>query len=82
MRVPEYGRWNTSHGAAMFKRERVKCSSISAAARLRRARVISCDLRAVLARVSRPTQAEIKADKYEGSEPIQQWLDRGSRKYD
>jgi hypothetical protein len=81
----------------MFKRERVKCGSISAAARLlhrdiptlptdllqfRRAMLISRDLRTVFAEVSRPTRAEIKADKYEGSVPVQQWLDWGSRKYD
>ncbi len=81
----------------MFKRGRVKCSSKSAAAQLlhrdlptlptasqrfRRATAITRDLRAVLAGVSRPTQAEIEADKYEGSVPVQQWLDRGSRKYD
>lgn len=52
----------------MFERWRVKW----------RAKVISRDLRAVLAAVSRPTEAEIKADKYEESEPVRQWLDRGA----
>jgi hypothetical protein len=83
--------------AAMLKRERFKRGSKSVAARLlhrdiptlptalqqfRRTTLILSDLRAVLAGVSRPTQAEVKADKYEGSVPVQQWLDRGSRKYD
>jgi hypothetical protein len=81
----------------MSKRERVKCRSTSAAARLlrrdippmptasrqlRRAKVVSRDLRAALARVLRPTEAEIQADKYEGNVPVRQWLDLGSRKYD
>ena len=81
----------------MSKRERVKCSSTSATARLlrrdippvptasrqlRRAKVVSRDLCAVLAGVLRPTQAEIEADEYEGNVPVQQWLDLGSRKYD
>jgi hypothetical protein len=81
----------------MFKRERVKCGSRSASARLlhrdnptlptalqqfRRAKQISRDLRTVLAGVSRPTQAEIEADEYEGCVPVRQWLDRGLRKYD
>jgi hypothetical protein len=54
----------------------------TASQQFRRAKVISRDLRAVLAAASRPTQAEIKADKYEGNVPVQQWLDRGSRNYD
>ena len=79
----------------MFKRERVKCSSKSIVARLlrrdiptvpadlrqsRRAKRISRYLPAVLAAISRPTRAELEADKYEGSVPVQQWLDRSSRK--
>ena len=47
-----------------------------------RGKLISRDLHAVLSRVSRPTQAEIEADEYQGSVPILQWLGRGSRKYD
>ena len=47
-----------------------------------RGRLSSRDLRAVLARISRPTPAEIEADKYEGGVPILQWLGRASRKYD
>jgi hypothetical protein len=48
----------------------------------RRAKLISRDLCAVLARVSRPNQAEIEADEYDGRVPIRKWLGRGSRKYD
>jgi hypothetical protein len=47
-----------------------------------RAKLNSHDLRAVLARVSRPSQAEIEADEYDGRVPLLQWLGRGSRKYD
>jgi hypothetical protein len=78
----------------MFKRERVNGDWILAAACLRRrnlptlptelrqfhrAQLISRDLHAVLARVSRPTQAEIEADEYDGRVPILQWLARASR---
>jgi hypothetical protein len=81
----------------MFKRERVKCGSISAAARLlhrdiptpptdllqfRRAKLMSRNLRAVLAGVPRPTQAEIDADEYDGSVSVLEWLGRSSRKND
>jgi hypothetical protein len=54
----------------------------SVSQQFRRAELISRDLPAVLAGVPQPTEAEIKADKYEGSVPVQQWLDRGSRKFD
>jgi hypothetical protein len=78
----------------MFKRERVNGDWILAAACLRRrnlptlptdlrqihrAKLISRDLHAVLARVSRPTRAEIEADEYDGRVPILQWLARASR---
>ena len=81
----------------MFKRERVNDGWILATACLRRrdlptpptdlrqfrrAKLNSRDLRAALARVSRPTQAEIDADEYDGRVPLLQWLGRGSRKYD
>jgi hypothetical protein len=81
----------------MFKRERVKCGSVSAAARMlhrdiptpptdllqfRRAKLISRDLRAALGGVSRPTQAEIEADEYDGSVPVLEWLSRSSRRCD
>jgi hypothetical protein len=81
----------------MSKRERVKCGSISAAARLlqrdiptpptdllqfRRAKLMSRDLRAALAAVLRPTQAEIEADEYDGSVPVLEWLSRSARKCD
>lgn len=46
-----------------------------------RTELISRGLRAALARVSRPTRAEIEADKYEGRVPVLQWLGRGARKY-
>jgi hypothetical protein len=79
----------------MCKRGRVKDGSILATTRLlhrdvptlptdfqqfHRTKLISRDLRAVLARVSRPTQAEIETDEYEGCVPLLQWLGRGSRK--
>ena len=81
----------------MIKRERVNGDWILAAACLRRrdlpalstelrqfhrAKLNSRDLRAVLERVSRPTQAEIEADEYDGRVSVLQWLGRGSRKYD
>ena len=81
----------------MLKRERANGDWILAAACLRRrdlpmlstdlrhlhrAKLTSRDLRAVLDRVSRLTQAEIEADEYDGRVPVAQWLDRGSRKYD
>jgi hypothetical protein len=81
----------------MFKRERVNEDWILAAACLRRrdiptlptdlrqfhrAKLISRGLRAVLARVSLPIQAEIEADEYDGGMPVVEWLGRDSRKYD
>ena len=50
--------------------------------RFRRAKLISRDLCAVLARVSRPTQGEIEADEYDDRMPVAQWLGRDSRKFD
>jgi len=81
----------------MFKRERGNRDGILATACLlrrdiqspptdlrqfHRGKLTTCDLRAVLARVSRPTQAEIEADEYKGRVPILQWLGRASRKCD
>jgi hypothetical protein len=81
----------------MFKRERRNGDWILATAcllrrdistlpadlrQLHRTKLISRDLRAALARASRPTQAEIEADEYEGRVPVLQWLGRASRKSD
>lgn len=48
--------------------------------RSHRAKLISRDLHAALARASRPTRAEIEADKYEECVPVRQWLGSASRK--
>jgi hypothetical protein len=81
----------------MFKRERVNGDWILATACLlrrdiqssptnlrqfHRGKLTSRDLSAVLARVSRPTRAEIEADEYEGCVPILQRLGRASRRCD